>query len=521
MPRKPPKGKSLAEVNPEFAKEWHPTENGELTAFDVSTGSKYKAWWKCPKEEDHIWEAQVASRSNGTGCPFCSKVHKVVLSNCLATVNPELAKEWHPTKNGSLTPFDVSVGMKGIKAWWKCDKGEDHEWESTIRNRHYLGHGCSICSGKKNVPSVILATLYPKLAKEWHPSKNGTLTPFDVIPFSHKKVWWKCENHDNHLWKSTVGNRSNGTGCPFCSKVHKVVLSNCLATVNPELAKEWHPTKNGSLTPFDVSVGMKGIKAWWKCDKGEDHEWESLISNRHTLGHGCSICTGKTVVPSVSLATLYPKLAKEWHPTKNDSLTPFDVTPYSGLKVWWKCSRGDDHEWKTTVAHRAGERNCPYCTLTPQSRQELTITFELKQFFEINPKGFKTRINGKLWSIDIYLSGLNLGVEFDGNYWHKDKRTLDKLKTEQLQEDGFQIMRIREEPLKPITEIDVMSKLPFNPKDVVNDILRHILLAYPIDAQKTQEIKKYLKKKSIQNEEGLDDYIEMILTEKAERKKSK
>ena len=30
MARKPPKGKSLAEVNPELAKQWHPTKNGDL-----------------------------------------------------------------------------------------------------------------------------------------------------------------------------------------------------------------------------------------------------------------------------------------------------------------------------------------------------------------------------------------------------------------------------------------------------------------------------------------------------------
>ena len=35
MARKPPKGKSLAEVNPELAKQWHPTMNGDLTPEDI------------------------------------------------------------------------------------------------------------------------------------------------------------------------------------------------------------------------------------------------------------------------------------------------------------------------------------------------------------------------------------------------------------------------------------------------------------------------------------------------------
>ena len=31
MGKKPPKGKSLAEVNPELAKQWHPIKNGDKT----------------------------------------------------------------------------------------------------------------------------------------------------------------------------------------------------------------------------------------------------------------------------------------------------------------------------------------------------------------------------------------------------------------------------------------------------------------------------------------------------------
>ena len=60
------------------------------------------------------------------------------------------------------------------------------------------------------------------------------------------------------------------------------------------------------------------------------------------------------------------------------------------------------------------------------------------------------KIDWKLWSIDIYIPELKLGVEFDGSHWHKDKRALDKLKTEQLEEEGFEIFRVREEPLKRI-----------------------------------------------------------------------
>ena len=439
MPRKPPLGKSLAEVNPELSKEWHPTKNGSLTPFDVTISSGKKVWWKCDVEDDHEWESSVDNRSKGNGCPVCSG-RKVVLSNCLATINPKLSKEWHPSKNGTLTPFDVTRGFDK-KVWWKCDKGEDHEWQSSVDNRS-KGNGCSVCSGRTVVLSNCLATLNPKLSKEWHPTKNGSLMPYDVSEYSRKKAWWKCDVADDHEWESTIAHRSNGKGCPVCRGL-KVVLSNCLATTDPKLSKEWHPVKNGALTPYDIRE-------------------------------------------------------------------------FSHKKVWWKCNKGIDHEWESRVADRSNEKGCPYCVLTPQSKQELTITFELIQFYKINPKGFKTRVQGKLWTIDIYLPELNLGIEFDGSYWHKDKRALDKLKTQKLEEDGFTIMRIREVPLKAITAIDVISKTPFNAKQVTNDILEHIIEAFKIDGRKRRKIENYLLKESIQNEKGLNDYIEMILTERAE-----
>ena len=110
MARKPPKGKSLAEVNPQLAKEWHPTKNGNLTPSDFSYGTNKEVWWKCPKGDDHEWEGSIKRRSRGGGCPICCN-QMIVHSNCLSTTNPQLAKEWHPTKNGDLTSYMVSEGF--------------------------------------------------------------------------------------------------------------------------------------------------------------------------------------------------------------------------------------------------------------------------------------------------------------------------------------------------------------------------------------------------------------------------
>jgi hypothetical protein len=66
------------------------------------------------------------------------------------------------------------------------------------------------------------------------------------------------------------------------------------------------------------------------------------------------------ITPTNNLKLLFPEIAKEWHPTKNDDLKPEQVAKTSNKKVWWLCSKG--HEWKTAVHARTGKKTkCPHC----------------------------------------------------------------------------------------------------------------------------------------------------------------
>lgn len=465
-PIKPKAGQSLADVNPSLAAQWHPTKNGEFTAYDVSAGSQIKAWWKCPKGEDHEWDAVIADRHRGAGCAVCSN-YKVVKSNCLATLDPELASEWHPSKNENLTPYEVHPGS-ARRVWWKCPKGDDHEWQTVVHSRTW-GRGCPVCTGRKVVKSTCLSTLNPELAKQWHPEKNGNLTPDKISPNSGKRVWWKCPKGDDHVWKANVRNRHHGLGCPICSN-QMVARSNCLATLRPDLAKQWHPDKNGKLTPYDVVPGS-GKNVWWQCPQGEDHVWRAT-PNKRSAGKGCPICIGRKVVDSNSFLTLYPELAAQLHVTKNGNLDPNKYRPYSSKKVWWKCPNGDDHIWKTSFSMRVQGTGCPKCN-SAKSAPELRIYCELKSIFPRTEN--RKRIIGR--EVDVYVPELNLGVEYDGWYWHKDKEDMDKNKTKEL-EPEITLLRIRESGLERLSDTDVLLGQQEISLDSMKDIFRAIL-AHP------------------------------------------
>jgi hypothetical protein len=182
----------------------------------VPQGTHQKVWWKCPKGPDHEWEAQVKTRVKGNGCGYCAG-QKASVTNSLASLYPEIAAQWHLTKNDTLTPEQVPAGS-AKKVWWKCPQGSDHEWLTQVRYR-VIGDGCPCCSGVKVSVTNSLASRYPEIAREWHLEKNFPLTPHDVTAGSNEGVYWCCSLDPSHEWRAIISNRTNlGNGCPACKK---------------------------------------------------------------------------------------------------------------------------------------------------------------------------------------------------------------------------------------------------------------------------------------------------------------
>jgi len=344
---------SIADTFPDISAQWHPTRNGDLTPDQLPAGSQKRVWWRC--ELGHQWEAAISNRTyNSTGCPVHAgrKLHAGY--NDLATRFPAVAAQWHPTRNGDRTPDQVLAGTEG-RAWWRCDLG--HEWETTVSHRTSKGNGCPVCSGQKLLPGYNdLATRFPDIAAQWHPTRNGDLRPDRVATGSNRRVWWRCA--EGHEWQAKVGDRtSQGNGCPVHSGRKVLAGYNDLAARFPTIAAQWHPTRNGDLRPDQVSAG-RNAKVWWCCKEG--HEWEAAVSSRTSRGHGCSVCAGQTVLAGFNdLATRFPAVAAQWHPTRNGDPTPDQVLAGSNKKVWWLCGQG--HEWEAAISNRtSGGHGCPH-----------------------------------------------------------------------------------------------------------------------------------------------------------------
>ena len=194
-------------------------------------------------------------------------------------------------------PEHVRSGS-GQKVWWQCKLG--HEWETTPAHRTLSGNGpglkatnCPGCAGKMVTQENNLATRFPKIASQWHPTKNGNVKPVDIIAQSNKKFWWTCSK--GHEWDATPSERVAGRGCAFCAN-KRVNRKNSLAALYPTLLEEWDYVKNTHITPHEITPGS-AKEAYWIC-KNCGHEWKAIIRQRTSknargFGSGCFKCSYK------------------------------------------------------------------------------------------------------------------------------------------------------------------------------------------------------------------------------------
>ncbi|MEO8008815.1 MAG: zinc-ribbon domain-containing protein, partial [Betaproteobacteria bacterium] len=280
----------------------------------------------------------------------------------------------------------------------------------------------------------------------------------------------------------------------------KLAKGVSFAQAHPELLTQWDYDKN-SLAPSEVSE-MSSIRIWWHCEKG--HEWRSTPQAR-SIGHGCPQCeilgrgtrirAERLKKSGRSFADAYPELLAEWDNAKN-ALAPTDIAPKSNVRAHWKCRFG--HEWEATVTNRTHNMSgCPFCS-NQTSRLEILILCELRTIYKIVE--WRKKFDGV--ECDIYLPELAIGIEVDGEYWHKAKIERDTKKTEFFEGRGVTIYRVRDSRIPLVPGICVPFSPSQKPIDTCLALLTKVCERYPSDS-----LSDYLKEGVQRNER---DYREMV-----------
>ena len=146
------------------------------------------------------------------------------------------------------------------------------------------------------------------------------------------------------------------------------------------------------------------------------HCWFINLSNVMSGKH-CPKCSrnknnmGIQAKENHNFSNSFPELSKDWDYEKNIN-TPFQVTPHSGKKVWWKCplcKRG----YSCTPNNRSNGKGCPYCT-TSKGEMKIAKFLEENNILFISHRGMEGCKDQKKLPFDFYLPDHNLCIEFQG-----------------------------------------------------------------------------------------------------------
>jgi hypothetical protein len=455
--------------------EWHPTKNGTLKLTDFTPGSNKKGWWLCPDTFEcgcpHEFQAIIQNRvkSKTKGCPHCApNPTALCVHRSIVFTHPEIAKMWHPTKNGELLPSMVRAGSDK-EAWWLCTTtcpyGCPHEFKRKVDIHVRLCEGrCPFCT--QNTQTMCfhqsLAFTHPEIANEWHPTLNGNLTPAMITAGSQITAWWMCTRNIIHMeYQMTIAARTlQNQKCHQCHTYDMFLYKeNSLARKFPSVAEQLHPTLNGSITAEDIA-GCSHDKFWWGCDEsfpdGTPHRpYEMRVINK-TLGeNGCPDCAKNQPMRhyTQSLEYRFPEIAKLWDHEKNFPLKPSEVSCGRNFKAWWICENGHSHQ--QSISDKCRRIGCLFCR---HKTQAMVLKF-LKQnfpnvenevYFEWCPtlsdwSGAKPRFDMVIEKIIIEIDGPQHFKQVMNWQSPEDQRKSDLRKMILAIDNGFTIIRILQE----------------------------------------------------------------------------
>ncbi len=442
---------------PELVNQIHPTLNENIDKIlDLSVGSHIKLIWSCPKKCDkgceHNYEMEIRAKVKSKGCKYCTGESFCKHKSLLFT-QPEIAKEWHPTKNGKLKPENF-LETSHQKVWWICKKAECgcvHEYEQEIRGK-VKSKDCLYCNNYYVDYHQSIAFLYPEKMEEWYYKENDKLglDPTKLTPNSNFQAYWKCKKgcdykddipcNENvkkedclHIFVSSIQNRIvNNTSCVYCIDTpQKICYHQSFEFLYPELVKEWDYERNGDIKPYEIPR-CYDKKVYWKCnndlkkckyrtncdDDACHHRWHSTVANRTSNNRKCPYCVGGTdkVCHHKSFDFLGSIHLSEWDYEKNNKigLKPETTSYKSNKKAHWKCK--NNHTFTCTLNEKMRGMYCPECKYTTQKKL-MDFLNENLNYTIIQEKKFdfcKNLFTNYSYRFDFYIEELNLIIELDG-----------------------------------------------------------------------------------------------------------
>lgn len=234
----------------------------------------------------YSWPVKPYSVKEGRGCPNCNRHRRVSLKELklyyyIKKYFPDAISSFADVEHG-LSELDIYI--PSIKYGFEFDGTLYHQ--DIDRDKH-----------KDNVCNDVGIKLI-RIREAWCPiydstcgfiylNNNNDSTLQLIVTYILEALG--INNPDVNFKRDMT---SIYDQCAYKNQEEKSLIS-----IHPEIAAEWHPTKNGALKPEHV-ICTSTKEVWWLCSKCQN-EWQKSIWKRTVQGRGCPRCTHHGVAKMV------------------------------------------------------------------------------------------------------------------------------------------------------------------------------------------------------------------------------
>lgn len=355
---------SLEYNYPVLSKEFDLKKNFPLKPEDISLSSRLSLWWICKRNNLHKFKNSTGNRIRfSQNCPRCGGRQ---LSKFQIIVYTELKSIFKKIKLADKsTNYELDIYEQDFNFAVEIDSLRYHQDKVSLdkkKNEFYRNQNINIFrireKGLKKISVSDIEYKDPIIRHDEVYQKKliNNLLKNIKETISSKNIKTKIQKY---IIKKTLQNKKEFL--KINDSIPGPLKGNSLKEKFPEVAKEFHPTKNGSLKPDMISRASDN-KVWWLCKKNKKHIWKQTPKHRTSNKAGCPYCSRQFADADNNIKKLYPEVAKQFHIKLNKDLDVAKLLDGSKFDAWWICTENSKHVFKRQVrVYIKKTRKCPIC----------------------------------------------------------------------------------------------------------------------------------------------------------------
>ena len=388
----------MAKITYEIVKELFDKRGYELLSTQyVSCYDKLE--YICPKHRNKgIQRIDVMHLRRGQGCKYCGQENK--RHGREKNLEDYNAKEL--TESKGLEFVKITREDSKLCVYYICPKHREAGIQRTsLESIRRMKVGCPYCIGRNKTTESFCKELY---------YINPNIKVRGEYIDASTSIECECLI-DGTVWSPTPNALLCGQGCPECGRI----ASNKNSTkTNEQFLLELNQI-NPYILPLQEYIQAR-TKIWVQCKKC-NHKWQATPSGL-LCGSGCPECLKRE---SHNRQVKSNKQFLEELAQVNPTLLPLEPYYNDHTKIRVKCLI---HNYVWSVAPNKILRRrtgCPKCSMYV-NEQKVATFFEDMGYHTTPQKRFKDCKDKHTLPFDVYISGLHLLVEYQGEQHYKPIR---------------------------------------------------------------------------------------------------